>query len=79
MLLLVVAVPAFAQVDLSRPDPGIGEGFAQAMAKQFQEHFDIEQERADCLVYEVVELGRAHGYSGTLVEMAEEVRHFCNV
>jgi len=65
---------------LERPDPGIGEGFANMMAEQFETAFGVGQPEADCLVYEVMTNLRDTGrYELTSVEVAQEVAPRCGL
>ncbi len=68
---------AFAQSPLDRPDPGIGAGFANAMAEKFMTDHGLSRAAADCLVYEVVEEGRRISYSKDLDTLGRELLHLC--
>jgi hypothetical protein len=82
-LLYVLASPAsLAQqrsaAGLDRPDPGIGEGFAAALADQFKTAFGVNDAEARCLVYEVMTDLRTTGkYDSTPVDIARKVASRC--
>ena len=63
---------------LDRPDPGIGEGFAAALADQFKTAFGLHAAEARCLVYEVMTDLRATGkYDSKPVDIARKVASRC--
>jgi hypothetical protein len=82
-LLCVLASPSsLAQqrstAGLDRPDPGIGEGFAAALADQFKTAFGVNDAEARCLVYEVMTDLRATGkYDSKPVDIARKVASRC--
>jgi hypothetical protein len=83
-LCLLVASPGFAQQrpgeSLARPDPGIGEGFASAMAAQFEEAFGVNAAQANCLVYEVMtDLHATKAYDRTPTQIAAKVGARCGL
>jgi hypothetical protein len=83
-LCLLVASPGLAQQhpgeSLARPDPGIGEGFASAMAAQFEEAFGVNAAQANCLVYEVMaDLHATKAYDRTPTQIAEKVGGRCGL
>lgn len=49
----VPATAAPATGDLARPDPGIGDGFEQAMIEGYVVSFGLTEAEATCLTYEV--------------------------
>ena len=69
--------PALAAGGLERPDPGIGEGFANAMAESFMKDHGLSREEADCLVYEVVQEARRIGHTKSADVLAAELLHLC--
>lgn len=67
-------------IKLARPDPGIGQGFANAMAGKFNTVFGVNRAEADCLVYEVVtRLRETRLYNQADVEVAKEVAPRCGL
>jgi len=75
---------AFAQqhlgTSLDRPDPGVGAGFASAMAGQFKTAFGVSDAEANCLVYEVMtELRATRQYDSTPVEIARKISSRCGL
>lgn len=68
---------ALSQGPLDRPDPGIGAGFANAMAETFMQDHDLSRTEADCLVYEVVQEARRISHSKDQKTLAKELLHLC--
>jgi hypothetical protein len=84
LLCLLVASPGLAQQrpgeSLARPDPGIGEGFASAMAAQFEATFGVNAAQANCLVHEVMtDLRATKAYDQTPTQIAEKVGARCGL
>jgi hypothetical protein len=83
-LLCVLASPSsLAQqrsaAGLDRPDPGIGEGFAAALADQFKTAFGVNDAEARCLVYEVMTDLRTGKYDSKPVDIARKVASRCTL
>ena len=78
---LFAATPLLASAaDLSRPSPGIGEGFAQAMRDDYTKTFGLDTAEADCLIYEVLAEQRASkDYSRSSHSVAEQVAPKCGL
>lgn len=76
-ILAVLSGPSLAQGKLDRPDPGIGEGLATAMAEGFMQTFGVSRAEADCLVYEVTMKAKATGHSKTPDEYAKDLLPLC--
>lgn len=79
IMFVAVMSPAIAwsQSQLDRPDPGIGEGFANAMAEKFMADHDLNRAEADCLVYEVVQEARRISHGKDQDTLARELLHLC--
>ena len=82
LLCVLASQSNFAQqrsvAGLDRPDPGIGEGFAAALADQFKTAFGVNDAEARCLIYEVMTDPRATGkYDSKPVDIARKVASRC--